>query len=391
MTKWITYIFNKNEFPFLFLKNRTVSRDRSTLTLSVYSFLFFLFFFSGCESSMDSTDLTHLPFVPTDYHLETPEHFGKMSIPIDNPMTVEGVELGRRLFFDPILSVDSTMACASCHIPDASFTDYKAVSIGFNGSEGKRSSMSLLNVGFYDKGLFWDGRVKTLEEQALIPVEDPIELHENWSNVEQKLRRHSQYPTYFRSAFGIKNKTEITKTLAVKAIAQFERTLVSSGNSRFDQFLKGEIEFTEDEQMGYDLFFDVTPAVKDAECGNCHNAPLLTNNDYTNNGLDAIADLSKFKDLGRGGVLNSIYENGKFRVPSLINIELTAPYMHDGRFQTLDEVIDHYNSGGHPSKTIHSLIRPLNLTKKEKNQLLAFLKTLTDRTFVKHQPFQTPF
>lgn len=179
--------------------------------------------------------------------------------------------------------------------------------------------------------------------------------------------------------------------MTVKAIAQFERTLISRGDSRFDRFRKGEIEFTKDEQMGFDLFFDISPEIKDAECGNCHNEPLFTDHKYANNGLDATKDLTQFADLGRGAVINNIYKNGTFRVPSLRNIELTAPYMHDGRFKTLEEVIEHYDSGGQASKNVHALIRPLNLTNQEKKQLLAFLKTLTDNTFVNNPAFQSPF
>ncbi len=349
--------------------------------------------FSACQSSDSANlnDLSSIPYTPTAYDLNPPKFLGSMNIPKDNPLTEEGIALGRRLFYDPILSADSTMSCATCHIAAANFTDGQAFSKGIDGEKGKRSAMSLLNVGFYNTGLFWDGRTSTLESQALIPVEDPIELHESWPNVERKLRAHKDYPMYFRKAFGIKQKQELTKELTVKAIAQFERTLISRGDSRFDQFRKGEIELTEDEQMGFDLFFDISPEIKDAECGNCHNEPLFTDHKYANNGLDAIKDLTQFKDLGRGAVINNKYKNGTFRVPTLRNIELTAPYMHDGRFQTLEEVIEHYDSGGQASMNVHALIRPLNLTDQEKNQLLAFLKTLTDNTFVNNPTYQSPF
>ena len=358
----------------------------------VLSFLAILLF-SSCNSINSSSEdsLASIPYAPTAYDLNVPKFLGSMDLPKDNPLTVEGVALGRRLFYDPILSADSTMSCATCHIASANFTDRQAFSKGVDGKNGKRSAMSLLNVGFYNKGLFWDGRAKTLEEQALIPVEDPIELHESWPNVERKLREHAKYPTHFRKAFGILQKQEITKEMTVKAIAQFERTLISRGDSRFDRFRKGEIELTPDEQMGYDLFFDISPEIKDAECGNCHNEPLFTDNNYVNNGLDETKDLTQFADLGRGAVTNSIYKNGTFRVPSLRNIELTAPYMHDGRFKTLEEVIEHYDRGGEPAMNVHSLIRPLNLTNQEKKQLLVFLKTLTDNTFVNNPAYQSPF
>jgi cytochrome c peroxidase len=331
-------------------------------------------------------------------------YFPKMVIPADNPLTVEGVELGRRLFYDPILSSDSTMSCSSCHLPSGSFTDNKAQSKGVTGAIGQRSSMSLLNVGYYTNGLFWDGRVKTLEQQALLPVEDGIELHENWGNVEAKLRRNKDYPTRFRQSFGISSKTEITKTLAVKALAQFERTLVSSGRSRYDQMRKGLIFPTDDEAIGYTLYFNSDTNLPDAQCGHCHQAPLLAPNSSTvslqfmNNGLDEVKDslLTGFKDLGLGGVSKIFKQNGQFRAPTLRNIALTAPYMHDGRFQTMEEVIDHYFSGGKFAPNKNPLVTPFPIkdpvkVAEYKKQLLAFLNTMTDTEFATNKNFQNPF
>ena len=180
-------------------------------------------------------DLSNIEYDPQDYNLIVPNSFPDMFIPEDNPLTVDGVNLGRHLFYDPILSADSTMACANCHLAPGSFTDNLAVSTGIDGVAGNRSSMSLLNVGFFYTGLFWDGRSMTLEEQALLPVEDPIELHHEWSDLVPQLRNHGSYPELFRKAFGITNTSEINKELAAKALAQFERTLVSSGNSRFEK------------------------------------------------------------------------------------------------------------------------------------------------------------
>jgi cytochrome c peroxidase len=171
----------------------------------------------------------------------------------------------------------------------------------------------------------------------------------------------------------------------VKAIAQFERTLLSSGQSKYDQVTYGLDSFTVDEAMGYDLFFDVSPGISDGECGNCHNAPLFTDHTFANNGIDAAKTLDDFPDKGLGAISGDPYDNGKFKVPTLYNIALTSPYMHDGRFRTLKEVIDHYNSGGHPSPTVNSLIRPLGFTEIEKEQLLSFLHTLTDTTFTEFE------
>ena len=251
--------------------------------------------------------------------------------------------------------------------------------------------MSLLNVGFFENGLFWDGRSSTLEIQAEKPVEDPVEMHEQWPQVIKKLKAHTDYPKLFREAFGISDRTEITKELAAKAMAQFQRTLVSSGNSKYDRWQRGEIYLEEDEFLGYDMFFDLSPDLPDAECGHCHNAPIFSTNDYFNNGINAAATLDDFPDLGRGEVTGKKIDNGRFRAPSLRNIKLSAPYMHDGRFQTLDEVLNHYNSGGKSSPNRDPLLRPLGLTDEQKSQVIAFILTLTDTAFVQNPEYHSPF
>jgi len=329
--------------------------------------------------SGDTPSLVLSPSISnTPYELPQPWGFGKMDTPSDNPITIAGVKLGEQLFFDPILSADSSMSCGSCHFSNRGFTDNLPVSRGIHGKSGVRSSMSLINIGYMNTGLFWDGRVMHLEDQALLPVSDSSELAHQWSRVELDLRKDAKYRQAFSDAFGIRDTASLTRDLVVKAIAQYERSLVSSGNSRYDRFRAGTLELTPDEQMGYDLFFDISPEVKDAECGNCHNAPLFTTNEFVNNGVQSAKTLADFKDPGRGAITGNRYDNGKFRIPTLRNITLTAPYMHDGRFTTLEEVIDHYNEGGQISPNIHSLVRPLGLTEKEKGQLLAFLRTLTD-------------
>ena len=352
-------------------------------------FLFALVLYA-CGDERNIHSLTSIPYNPSDYQLVIPEEFPTMESPLDNPLTKQGVALGRQLFYDPILSADSSMSCGSCHLAEFSFTDNKAFSKGIDGIEGRRSAMSLINLGYNNNGLFWDGRVATLEEQALIPVEDSIELHNSWDNVVEKLKAHEKYPVDFRKAFGIENPDEINKELVVKAIAQFERTLISGGNTKFDQVKRGDAEFTSDEQIGFDMFFDISPEYKDAECAHCHNVPYLTTNEYFNNGITEANNLDEFDDKGLGGITGDRFDYGKFRVPTLRNIELTAPYMHDGRFKTLEEVIEHYNSGGKYSETVSPLIRPLKLNETEKRQLLAFLKTLTDTIFIKNPEIQTP-
>ena len=351
---------------------------------------------SSCTKDMTSAevdnDLTIYDYQPESYILQIPEGFPQMVIPADNPLTVGGVSLGRHLFYDPILSVDSTQSCSSCHLQEANFTDNLAVSTGVDGIAGRRSSMTLLNVGFHNTGLFWDGSVMTLEEQALLPIEDPIELHDSWPNVERKLQRHSMYPKMFREAFGIEEKQDITRELAVKAIAQFERTLISSGESKYDRVIAGEAVFTDQELDGFEIFFDINEdQSQHAECGHCHNAPLFTTNEYFNNGIDAVIAIDDFADLARGQVTGRRFDNGAFKVPTLRNIEASAPFMHDGRFVNLDEVIDHYATGGNPADNLGAVLRPLAITDTNRAALIAFISTLRDDAFLQNSAFSSPF
>lgn len=310
--------------------------------------------------------------------------------PPDNLMTVEGIQLGRKLFYDPIFSVDSTVSCASCHQQSLSFTDGLGHSIGVAGST-KRSSIDLINVGFTYHGLFWDGRAASLEQLALVPIEDPIEMANTWENVEQKLRDHATYPADFRKAFGIQNVSDIDRTLATKAVAQFLRTITSGTNSRYDRFARGEIFLEENEYNGYLMFFNFDPNLPDAQCGHCHNAPLLATNDYFNNGLQEALDLESIADKGRGLITGDPADNGKFKPPTLRNIALTAPYMHDGRFKTLQEVLDHYASGGKSSPNKSSFMFNLTLTESQKSDIIAFLLTLTDTTLLTNPAYKNPF
>ena len=324
------------------------------------------------------------------YDLALPAQFSSPPLPDGNPMTMAGVELGRRLFYDPILSADSSLSCSSCHFPERAFTDGRPVAIGINTSTGRRNAQSLANAAYQYKGLFWDGRAPTLEEQALVPVEDPKELGHDWSAVERSLRRHPSYPELFEEAFGIADTAQITRQLAARALAQFERTLISA-NSRYDRVMRGEAKFTALEERGKHIFFDTSEKLPEGECGHCHTPPLFTDQTYMNNGLDEAPELSDFQDKGRGEKTGEYYDNGRFRVPSLRNVALTAPYMHDGRFATLDEVIDHYNRGGHPSENVDPKIRKLHLSDTDRLALKAFLKTLTDSSFVNNPEFRNPF
>ena len=365
--------------------------------ISSIFFITLLFFtFSCCDDEMPppTGDLTDIPYAPEDYDLVRPTDFPSMLIPSNNPLTKEGVDLGRHLFYDKILSADLSMACADCHLPELNFADGKKFSTGIDGLEGKRSSMSLVNVGYVERGLFWDGRVISLEDQALLPIEDVLELHDTWENVVTKLKAHPDYPTKFRKAFGIDDTNEITKELAAKALAQFERTLISY-QSDFDKvFILGAGEATASEARGHAMFFDEAAqgsGLPDAECSHCHNAPLMTSDAFFNNGIDSVNSLLDFEDIGHGLVTADTIDNGKFRAPSLRNIALTAPYMHDGRFQTLEEVIDHYSDHLHTTYNSDVNARRINLNASQKQDIINFLHMLTDTAFINNPEFQSPF
>ncbi len=337
----------------------------------------------------ESDHLTQIPYQPTPMAVPILAGAPAMPIPKDNPLTAEGIALGRRLFYDPILSKDSTVFCGNCHQQSRGFTDGKAISTGFAGRKGKRSAMSLANVGFHTKGLFWDGRAATLEEQAIHPVQDSVEMNLDWNIALARLQAHDVYPVLFRQAFGIERREEITQDLVIKALAQFERTLVSR-DSKFDRVKRGEAQFTEAEARGFVIYFDTSAVLPHAECAHCHVDPLFSTLEYQNNGIQEVHDLNDFPDQGRGAVTGNRYDNGTFKVPTLRNIAQTAPYMHDGRFKTLREVIDHYASGGHFSENISPTVRRLNFSERDKEDLIAFLNTLTDTVFLNNLAFGNP-
>jgi cytochrome c peroxidase len=356
-----------------------------------------LIYVMSCDYDPDDTDpgsLLNISYAPEQVTIPTPANYPHLEIPLDNPTTKEGIQLGRKLFFDPILSRDSSQSCSSCHHPNLSFTDSLPVSQGVDKLNGRRSAMSLLDAGFQHIGLFWDGRAETLEKQALKPVEDPVEMHALWPEVIAKLKRSNHYPIEFRKTFGIIHKDSINRELAVKAIAQFERTFVSSGRSKFDLALTpgSGVFFTESEERGFIMYFDKSGGrMPDAECFHCHNSPLMASSDFFNNGIQKVNTLEDFADKGRGEVTGRLLDNGMFRAPTLRNIALTAPYMHDGRFKTLEEVINHYNSGGFPADNKNPFIRKLNLTEVQKGDILAFLNTLTDSSFIQRPDLRSPF
>jgi len=319
-------------------------------------------------------------YKPTPYNLERPTGFPEPIIPTNNPMTVEGVALGKKLFYDPILSLNNQISCASCHNPDFGFTDNgNARSTGVTGIMGNRKSMPLFNLVF-NTSFFWDGKVLSLEDFIFHPVRDPIEMAIPWVQAEQKLQSNAEYPELFKKAFGT-DKIDSTKT--VKAIAQFIRTLISA-NSKFDKFARFEGSLSQDEISGFNLYNS-----ERADCFHCHirAGRMFTDNLFHNNGLDSV-----FTDLGRYLVTGNEFDKAKFKTPSLRNLSYTAPFMHDGRFANIDEVIDHYDFAGHASPTISPLMEfqgvGLNLNNQEKAQLKAFLLSLDDPEFINNPKFR---
>lgn len=333
-------------------------------------------------------------YEPTPYELAIPSHFPDMIIPSDNPMTKEGVYLGRKLFYEELLSGDNTMSCASCHGAVNSFADPSKFSTGIDGVQGNRNSMALINLG-WQKFFFWDGRAKSLEDQILEPVPNPIEMHQSWKDAVAKLSQDVNYRNLFYKAFG---EPGIDSIKVSKAIAQFIRTMIS-GESKFDVMYKFENSLalsssdqsilpaiTAEEWAGYDLF----KSLNGADCLHCHSGVLMHINKFSNNGMDAT-----FADPGRGGITGNPNDMGRFKIPTLRNIALTAPYMHDGRFATLDAVIEHYSSGLVSSPTIDPLMEHLTtagvqLDSQERDLLKKFLMTLTDYNFVNNPNFQDP-
>jgi cytochrome c peroxidase len=329
---------------------------------------------------------------PTPYPLHYPAYFGnRINITDDNPLTVEGVALGRMLFYDPRLSANGHISCASCHQQARAFTDGRAFSPGFDGTPTRRNAMTLANL-LWVRHFFWDGRAASLDEQALTPLTDVHEMGLPLDSSVSRLRTAGFYGPLFAAAFG---SADITGPRFIMALTQFERTLISD-NAPYDQYIRGEYQPTASERRGIDLFFNnvnLQGRTRGAGCGNCHGGPKTFNEMYHNNGLDRIP-----RDSGRADVTGMAYDLGRFRVVTLRNIALTAPYMHDGRFKTLQEVVEHYSEHIEPSATLSPSLRDtanrpenLRLTPEEKVDLLAFLRMLTDSTFITDLRYSDPF
>ena len=311
--------------------------------------------------------------------LKISERLPKVNLPEDNPLTVEGVALGRRLFNDARLSRNNAQSCATCHEPAKAFTDARAQSVGVNGDAGRRNAMPLINLAWV-KEFFWDGRAKSLREQVLMPIQDAHEMNEKLEAVIAKLEGDRDYRAQFKAAFG---DTNITSARMALALEQFLLTLVSQ-ESKFDRAARKLDTLTAQEQRGLQLFVtenDPARGLHGADCFHCHGGNLFSNHQFMNNGL-----VPRAGDAGRMEVTRAESDRAKFKVPTLRNVALTAPYMHDGRFATLEEVIDHYNGALHRTRNLDPNLAKhpesgLGLSAEDKAALIAFLKTLTDEPF----------
>jgi cytochrome c peroxidase len=331
----------------------------------------------------------YLPEKFTPYPFQMSATFPIPDFPRDNPLTVERVALGKTLFFDKQLSVNNTQSCADCHATEKAFTDGRKTARGAEGEFGPRNTMSLFNLA-WKKEFFWDGRAKSLREQVLQPIQNPIEMHQSLTILVAKLKSKKvesgkrkvelDYTSLFAAAFG---SPEITAEKISLALENYLLTLTSF-NAKFDRVLRGEEKFTPDEQRGFELFsteYDPRRGQFGADCFHCHGGPLFQSQSFANNGLD-----ETFADLGRSKTTGNQSDDGKFATPSLRNVALTAPYMHDGRFLTLEAVVEHYATSVKRSATLDPNLAkhpdggvPLNTT--DKAALVAFLHTLTDAQF----------
>jgi cytochrome c peroxidase len=349
----------------------------------LFGCLLLMFSCTGPDDYVETTPLNDF---------SAPFYFSLFELPSDNPLTNEGVELGRMLFYDTKLSKDNTISCATCHQQSRAFTDGKVVGEGIRGQKMDRNSMSLVNMLWSTSHKFWDGRAANLEDQALQPIENPKEMDLKLNELLIRLNSDSVYKSKSKSAF---NTNEIREEHVAKALAQFQRTLISQ-DSKYDKFLKGELQLSEQEQRGMQSFFthpDPSVELRGSNCGDCHRNFLT---DGFNDGFDGFANNGLEDDENLEDGLYAVTKNplhkGKFKIPSLRNITLTAPYMHDGRFNTLEEVLDHYNENIHMSSTLDILIREAsNEFREPDDPIIAFLKTLTDSTFINNEKYSNPF
>jgi cytochrome c peroxidase len=368
--------------------------------------------FGGVDVPMLPAKAYRYTRVPVLTHVDELTLARMDNTPDDNPLTDSGATLGRVLFYDKQLSKNNTVACASCHHHLRAFSDPQRFSVGFEGSQTKRNAMGLANLRFTSfsgrrPGFFWDERAPTLEAQILMPIQDEVEMGMELPALDAKLQRLPYYPPLFQEAFG---STDITQQRIAKAVAQFLRAMISF-DSKFDRAANGAgvaisedfAAFTAEENLGKSLFINGLGGVAEIGCAHCHVPPTFGMPRSFNNGLDLLYD-----DQGLGArdvPSNDPFtpsNDGKFKAPSLRNIELTSPYMHDGRFQTLQQVVEHYSSGVHSHPNLGLAFNDegraseqetsgFRLTPAQAAALVAFLKTLTDEAFVCDPRFSDPF
>lgn len=297
------------------------------------------------------------------YEFVAPSHFPEQQYNFEgNQYTYQRFALGKRLFFDPVLSSDNTVSCASCHAQVHAFADHNvALSSGVEGRLGRRNSPSIANLA-WSPAFMWDGGVNHIEIFSVAPITDTNEMNETMLNVVNKLNADPSYVSQFKEAYDV---DEVNDQAMLRALTVYMMMIVSD-QSKYDKWVRGQTTLTAQEEAGRALF--------EQKCSACHSGGLQTDYSYRNNGLDAV-----FNDLGRGGITNLAEDNGKFKVPSLRNVALTYPYMHDGRFQTLEAVLDHYESGISQSQSLDPILtNGVPMTAEEKTQIIAFLETLTD-------------
>ncbi|MCX2574365.1 cytochrome-c peroxidase [Pedobacter sandarakinus] len=323
----------------------------------------------------------------TNVKLPVASNFPAVDDDFDNPLSAEGIELGRRLFYDTKLSGNNRVSCASCHRQNIAFTDAVALTnIGVSARKLDRHTPSLFNLAWSKTGLFWDGGSTNLESQAFGPLTNPDEMNQNLTELEAELKQIPDYVKRFKVVFG----EEIKSANIVKSLAQFQRTLISD-NAKYDKYIRNE-----DGVILNDLELAGMKLVKE-KCASCHSGALFTDNQYHNNGLDAsFSDDHEGIFQGRFRVTFNPNDLGKFKTPSLRNVMVTAPYMHDGRFNTIDDVLDHYNSGIQASATLDQSLKQnagnpgIPISSTEKLAIKSFLSALTDHTFINNKKFSNP-
>lgn len=323
--------------------------------------------FVGCTSDWTAPE-------PVRPKLIVPQGFPSPEFPEDNAYALERWELGKKLFYDPIMSRDSTVSCNSCHQLEKSFSDGEVASVGIDGKRGTRNAPSLANIAYHPY-FTREGGVPTLEMQVLVPIQEHNEFDFNILKIGERLRRIEAYRKLSLSAY----TREPDYYVITRALANFERSLLS-GNSPYDRYhYQNRKDALNDQEIrGMNLFFS-----EKTSCGQCHGGFNFTNYAFENNGL-----YLEYQDVGRFRLTNQEQDRNLFKVPSLRNAEATAPYMHDGSMETLTEVVKHYNEGGagHPQQS--DLIRPLGLSQQELSDLVAFLNSLTDEEFLSNHHFK---